>query len=105
MSTEPSNQSEAGGNNRKTALADVRTVVVKVGTNVLSRDDGEMALGRIHGLIENLADLNRRGIKVILVSSGAISMGMNRLEFKDRPSSLRDKQACAAIGQIQLMAV
>ena len=105
MTTESSNQSKAGGNDRKTALADVRTVVVKVGTNVLSRDDGEMALGRIHGLIENLADLNRRGIKVILVSSGAISMGMNRLEFKDRPSSLRDKQACAAIGQIQLMAV
>ena len=105
MNTEHSNQPEADENNREAALSGVRTVVVKVGTNVLSREDGEMALGRIHSLIENLADLNRRGIKVILVSSGAISMGMNRLEFKDRPSSLRDKHACAAIGQIQLMAV
>ena len=105
MDTENSTRSEAGAPERGDALKDVRTVVVKVGTNVLSRPDGDMALGRIHGLIENLADLRRRGIKVILVSSGAISMGMNRLEFDKRPTSLQDKQACAAIGQIQLMAV
>ena len=105
MNTENSTRSEAGTPERGDALKDVRTVVVKVGTNVLSRPDGDMALGRIHGLIENLADLRRRGIKVILVSSGAISMGMNRLEFDKRPTSLQDKQACAAIGQIQLMAV
>lgn len=105
MDTDHSSQSESNGNERSAALAEVRTVVVKVGTNVLSRSDGDMALGRIHGLIENLADLNRRGIKVILVSSGAISMGMKCLEFENRPSSLRDKQACAAIGQIQLMSV
>ena len=105
MNTENSTRSESGTPERGDALKDVRTVVVKVGTNVLSRPDGDMALGRIHGLIENLADLRRRGIKVILVSSGAISMGMNRLEFDKRPTSLQDKQACAAIGQIQLMAV
>ena len=105
MDTENSTPSEAGAPERGDALDDVRTVVVKVGTNVLSRPDGDMALGRIHGLIENLADLRRRGIRVILVSSGAISMGMNRLEFDKRPTSLQDKQACAAIGQIQLMAV
>ena len=105
MSTDTSTQPGSNEPGRADALADVRTVVVKVGTNVLSRPDGNMALGRIHGLIENLADLNRRGIKVILVSSGAISMGMSRLEFDKRPTSLPDKQACAAIGQIQLMAV
>ena len=105
MNTENSTRSESATPGRGDALEDVRTVVVKVGTNVLSRPDGDMALGRIHGLIENLADLRRRGIKVILVSSGAISMGMNRLEYDKRPTSLQDKQACAAIGQIQLMAV
>ena len=105
MSTDTSTQPGSNEPGRADALADVRTVVVKVGTNVLSRPDGNMALGRIHGLIENLADLNRREIKVILVSSGAISMGMSRLEFDKRPTSLPDKQACAAIGQIQLMAV
>ena len=77
MSTDTSTQPDSNEPGRTDALEDVRTVVVKVGTNVLSRPDGNMALGRIHGLIENLADLNRRGIKVILVSSGAISMGMN----------------------------
>ena len=90
MDTENSTPSEAGAPERGDALDDVRTVVVKVGTNVLSRPDGDMALGRIHSLIENLADLRRRGIKVILVSSGAISMGMNRLEFDKRPTSLPD---------------
>ena len=96
MNTENSTRSESATPGRGDALEDVRTVVVKVGTNVLSRPGGDMALGRIHGLIENLADLRRRGIKVILVSSGAISMGMNRLEYDKRPTSLQAKQACAA---------
>jgi glutamate 5-kinase len=90
---------------RRTALAGVRSVVVKVGTNVLSRESGEMALGRIHAIIEELVDLKRRGLKVILVTSGAISMGMHRLGLEERPTFLRDKQACAAVGQIRLMAV
>ena len=64
MNTENSTRSESGTPERGDALKDVRTVVVKVGTNVLSRPDGDMALGRIHGLIENLADLRRRGITV-----------------------------------------
>lgn len=79
--------------------------MVKIGTNVLTRGSGEMALERTHRLIEEMAQMRRRSIQVIVVSSGAISMGMDRLDFKKRPTYLPDKQACAAVGQIRLMSV
>jgi glutamate 5-kinase len=90
---------------RKALFAALKRIIIKVGTNVLTRENGEMALGRIHGLIEELADLHRKGLQVIVVSSGAISMGMDRLGLAKRPSFLPDKQACAAVGQIRLMSV
>src|SRR5262245_51833781 len=86
-------------------LAEARRLVVKLGTNVLSRESGELALGRIHTLIEEVVDLTRAGRQVIVVSSGAISLGMERLQMRERPQLLADKQACAAVGQIRLMAV
>ena len=90
---------------RRAAFATVRTVVVKVGTNVLTTEGGEMALDRIQRLADDIAALRRRQLRVILVTSGAISMGMDRLGFKKRPSELPDKQACAAVGQVRLMSV
>ena len=90
---------------RKQHLASVRRLVVKIGTNVLTRPSGELGLGRIHTLIEDIVDLRRRGFQVIVVSSGAISLGMDRLGLKHRPATLPEKQACAAVGQIRLMSV
>jgi len=90
---------------RAKLIAGVRRVVVKVGTNVLTRETGEMGLGRIHTLIEDIVDVRRRGLQVIVVSSGAISLGMDRLGLKRRPATLPEKQACAAVGQIRLMSV
>jgi glutamate 5-kinase len=90
---------------RKQLLSDVRRVVVKVGTNVLTRENGELAVGRTHSLIEDIVDLHRRDLQVIVVSSGAISMGMDRLKLTQKPSDLPALQACAAIGQIRLMSV
>ena len=95
----------ASTKDRQAHLSGVKRVVVKLGTNVLTRDDGEMAIGRIHTLIEELVDLQRRGLELIVVSSGAISMGMDRLGLDTRPAFLPDKQACAAIGQVRLMSV
>jgi glutamate 5-kinase len=86
-------------------LREARRLVVKLGTNVLSRESGELALGRIHTIIEEVVDLSRAGRQVIVVSSGAISLGMERLKIQERPTLLADKQACAAVGQIRLMAV
>jgi glutamate 5-kinase len=90
---------------RRAHMKNVKRAVIKLGTNVLTRETGEMALGRIHALIEDIVDLHRRGLQVIVVSSGAISMGMDRLGLKKKPTFLPDKQACAAVGQIRLMSV
>ncbi len=88
---------------RTELMAGIRRVVVKVGTNVLTRHDGEMAMGRFHSLIEDIVELHRRGLQIIVVSSGAISMGMHRLGIQTKPSDLPALQACAAVGQIRLM--
>ena len=90
---------------RRAALSGAKRVIVKVGTNVLTRDEGEMAIERIHALVGDLSALHRRGLQIIVVTSGAISMGMNRLGLKKKPVFLPAKQACAAVGQVRLMSV
>ena len=90
---------------RRRLLVDAKRLVVKIGTNVLTRAGGEVAVGRIHSLIEEIVDLHRAGREPIIVSSGAISMGMEQLGFTSKPAFLPDKQACAAVGQTRLMSV
>jgi len=86
-------------------VAAARRVVVKVGTNVVMRDDGAIALGRVYGLVESVAGLRAAGKEVLIVSSGAVGLGAQRLGLAERPKVLSMKQACAAIGQSRLMAV
>ncbi len=86
-------------------LAAARRVVVKAGTNVVMRDDGAVALGRLYGLVESVATLRKEGRDVLIVSSGAIGLGAQRLRLGKKPGSLPLKQACAAIGQSRLMSV
>jgi len=78
-------------------------VVIKVGTNLLTGRDGSLDRGRIRVFAEELAALRRKDMQVVLVSSGAIGAGMGKLGVTKRPSSLREKQALAAIGQPLLM--
>lgn len=89
----------------RTSLAESHRLVVKVGTQVVTHDGVELALGRLMGLIESLARLRRSGLDVVLVSSGAVGMGMRQLGLKERPRSLGMRQACAAVGQGHLMAM
>src|SRR5262245_58772226 len=84
-----------------TALA--QTVVVKVGTNVLTDDRGRLDCDRVRDLTDQLARLRRGGRQVVLVSSGAIGAGVGRLGLARRPTDLRELQACAAVGQNALM--
>ncbi len=86
-------------------VAAARRIVVKAGTNVIMRDDGAVALGRLYGLIESVASLKKQGRHVLIVSSGAVGLGAQRLRLGRRPGSLTLKQACAAIGQSRLMSV
>lgn len=96
--------SPEGTFDRRTALGVLRRVVVKVGTNVLARETGEMAVDRVESIVADVARLHQKGLQVILVTSGAISMGMDRLGLQRKPEFLPDKQACAAVGQVRLMA-
>ncbi len=86
-------------------IARCRRIVIKLGTNVIMRDDGRVALGRFYGIAESVARLRHDGREVLLVSSGAIAFGMDRLGLKKRPTELASLQACAAIGQSRLMSI
>ena len=86
-------------------LARARRVVIKVGTNVVMRDDGRLALSRIYGIAESVGRLREQGRDVLMVSSGAVGLGMERIGLALRPTELAQLQACAAIGQSRLMAI
>jgi len=83
----------------------VRRIVVKLGTNVIMRADGKVALGLLCGLVEQIAALRTQGVEVLVVSSGSIGLGVERLGLAERPTALEEIQACAAVGQSRLMAL
>ena len=78
-------------------------IVVKVGTSTLAHPTGRMNIRRIETLCKVLSDVKNAGHEVILVSSGAIGMGVGKLSLKERPSDIPSKQAAAAVGQCELM--
>src|SRR5947209_15730761 len=88
---------------RQEVVATAHTVVVKIGTNVLSSADGALDRGRVQALADQVQRLRTAGRKVVLVSSGAIGAGVGLLKLGKRPSDLRHLQACAAVGQSVLM--
>jgi glutamate 5-kinase len=88
---------------RQEVTTAAHTVVVKVGTNVLTGDDGRLEPERFAHLAGQLARLQQAGKRVVLVSSGAIGAGVGRLALSKRPSDLRQLQACASVGQPFLM--
>ena len=86
-------------------LASAQRIVVKLGTGVVTRDGVELALGRLYSIVEDLAALHAEGRSVILVSSGAVGMGLRAIGTSERPTSLGLRQAYAAIGQGKLIAL
>ena len=80
-----------------------RRIVVKVGTSTLTYENGKVNLRRLEMLCKVLSALHNSGKQIILVSSGAIGVGMGKLKMKERPSETRYKQALAAVGQCELM--
>lgn len=78
-------------------------VVIKVGTSTLTYGNGNINIRRIESLCKVMSDLKNSGLEVILVSSGAIAMGVGKLGLKEKPSDIPSKQAAAAIGQCELM--
>lgn len=78
-------------------------IVVKVGTSTLTNEMGKSDLRSFDRLACVLSDIQNMGYEVILVSSGAISVGANKLNMRERPNSMRMKQAAAAVGQCSMM--
>ncbi|GIX04049.1 MAG: glutamate 5-kinase [Planctomycetaceae bacterium] len=88
---------------RRQVLSRAKTVVVKIGTNVLSRADDTLDLEHIRHLAEQIHELCLAGRKVVMVSSGAIGAGLGLLGWKERPRDLPHLQAAAAVGQAHLI--
>lgn len=80
-------------------LLQAKRVVIKLGTGVLTSGIGELDVARIETLCAQVNTLRTRGIEVILVSSGAVGLGMGKLALTQRPKDLATLQACAAVGQ------
>ena len=85
------------------ASASPKRIVVKLGTGVLTSGVGELNTERIAAVCAEVAALRARGMEVIIVSSGAVGLGMGALKLTKKPKDLSKKQACAAIGQSLLM--
>lgn len=79
--------------------------VIKIGTSVLTNDKGELDAGIIKDVTEQVAQIKKHGFGVVMVTSGAIVAGMQLLGLDKRPENLPEIQACAAIGQAQLMKI
>jgi len=84
-------------------IADVRRIVVKIGSRVLVQRSGRPDVRRMRQLVGEIASMHRGGREVVVVTSGAIGAGMEALGMSDRPEGLPDQQMAAAVGQTRLM--
>lgn len=78
-------------------------IVVKIGTSTLAHPTGHLNIRRVEQLCKVMSDIKNAGHEVILVSSGAIGMGVGKLGLRERPKDIPTKQAAAAVGQCELM--
>jgi glutamate 5-kinase len=84
-------------------LSSKKRIVIKLGTSTLTHRTGRLNIRRVEKLVKVIADLQNAGREIILVSSGAIGLGMAKIGLSERPKDTPTKQACAAVGQCELM--
>lgn len=84
-------------------LSNSQRIVIKVGSSTLTHDSGAINLNRLDKLAQILSDLLNQKKEIVLVSSGAIAVGVSKLKLSERPKTTQDKQAAAAVGQGELM--
>jgi len=87
----------------RSELKKAKRIVIKVGTSTLTYENGKINFARMEGLARRVADLINKGKQVILVSSGAVGVGMGKLNLTIKPVDMTEKQAIAAVGQCELM--
>ncbi len=85
------------------SLGEAKRIVVKVGSSTLTHSTGKLNLQGIEKLVRELSDLANQGRQILLVTSGAVAAGMDRLGLKEKPKTIPEKQAAAAVGQGILM--
>lgn len=83
----------------------IKRLVIKLGTSTLTYETGLINIQKFKKLVSVISDIKNSGIEVIIVSSGAIGLGVGRLKLGRKPADLPTKQACAAIGQSELMSL
>lgn len=81
----------------------IKRIVIKLGTGILTTGIGIVDTHRINSICQQVAEVRKRGIEVLIVSSGAVGMGMGAMNLTLRPNTLAKKQACAAVGQSRLI--
>lgn len=86
-------------------IRNCKRIVVKIGTSTLTYPNGALNFRRIEALVRTLSDFKNAGHEIVVVSSGAVSAGYARLGLAEYPDTLEKKQACAAVGQSQLMKI
>jgi glutamate 5-kinase len=90
-------------NNIRDRLCNAKRIVIKVGTSTLTYNTGKLNFTRIDKLSRVISDLSNQGKEVVLVTSGAIGVGVGKMKLKEKPETLREKQAVAAVCQCELM--
>ena len=83
--------------------AEAKRIVIKVGTSTLTHPSGHINIRLMEKLVKVLADIKNTDRELVLVSSGAIGVGMGKLGLRERPKTIPGKQAAAAVGQCELM--
>ncbi len=88
---------------RTAYVKNLKRIVIKVGTTTLTHESGLINLSRMEKLVRFMSDLHNEGYEVVLVTSGAIGAGMGKLNLAERPRTIPEKQAVAAVGQVALI--
>lgn len=89
--------------NLREGLKNTKRIVFKVGTSSLTYPNGKLNINKIDKLVRVISDLKNRGMETVLVSSGAIGVGVGKLGLAEKPHDMPGKQAAAAVGQCELM--
>lgn len=89
--------------NRKDVIGGVRLAVIKIGSSILTRGDGRLDESAFHEIARQVFDLSERGIRSVIVSSGAIASGMKKLGLSTKPREVDVRQAISAFGQTELI--
>ena len=82
-----------------------KRIVVKVGSNVLTQDDGKLDVTRMSAIVDQIVTLRRNGYETILVSSGSITSGHNDLKIDKKLGSVAQRQLYSAVGQVKLISL